>query len=231
MISVLPRLNPGARAAVMNVGRERIPVLIVDDLLEDAEAVAHAACRLDYGPPGRPGYPGLNADIDRDFAAGLLTQVRPPLQSVFGVPAAAPLACSGYFGLVCTPEAELTPRQCVPHTDTTQPRSLAVLYYLCGPEFGGTGFFRHRATGIETLTSDRQAAYDAALVPELGGRPAAYLRAEDPACELTGQAEAKFNRMLVYPGNLLHSGLVAPERLSADPGRGRLTGNMFVTPG
>ncbi len=226
-----PRLNPGARAAVMPVGQGRVPVLIVDDLLEDAQAVAEAARALSYGPPGRPGYPGLNADIDQGFAAAFLTLLRPPLQSVFGVPVAAPLACNGYFGLVCTPEDELTPRQGVPHIDTTQPRSLAMLWYLCDETFGGTGFFRHRATGVETLGEDRRAAYETALTTEVTGRRPAYPRADDPAFEMIGQAEAKVNRMLVYPGNLLHSGLVVPERLSADPVRGRLTANMFVTPG
>ena len=231
MTFVIPHLNPGARAAVMNVGRERVPVLIVDDLLSDAEAVAEAACRLTYGPPARAGYPGVNADIDRDFAAALLTQLRPPLQQVFGVPVAAPLACDGYFGLVCTPEHDLSPRQGVPHVDTTQPHSLAILYYLCQPEFGGTGFFRHRATGVETVTEDRRADFEAALAVELEGRRPAYPRADDPAFEVIGQAEAKFNRMLVYPGNLLHSGLVVPEHVSADPAKGRLTANVFVTPG
>ena len=225
------RLNPGAQAAVLPVGQDRVPVLIVDDLLSDAEAIAEVARGLAYGPPGRAGYPGLNADIDQAFAAAFLTLLRPPLQSVFGVPAGAPLACNGYFGLVCTPQSELKPYQAVPHVDTTQPRSLAILWYLCDEAFGGTGFFRHRATGVETLTGDRQAAYEVALRTEMADRVPAYPCADDPAFELIGQAEAKFNRMLVYPGNLLHSGLVAPGRLSADPAVGRLTANLFVTPG
>ncbi len=226
-----PRLNPGALAAVMPVGQGRVPVLIVDDILDDAQAVADAARDLSYGPPGRAGYPGLNADIDRGFAAALLTLLRPPLQSVFGVPAGASLACDGYFGLVCTPENELTVRQGVPHVDTTQSRSLALLWYLCDETFGGTGFFRHRATGLELVTDDRRAVYEDALATELAGRAPAYPRSDDPAFELIGQAEAKFNRLLVYPGNLLHSGLVVPGRLSTDPMIGRLTANLFVTPG
>ena len=205
--------------------------MIVDDVLSDAEAVAEAVRGLAYGPPVRAGYPGLNADVDQGFAAAFLTLLRPPLQSVFGVPIAAPLACNGYFGLVCTPESELTSRQGVPHVDTTQPRSLAILWYLCGAEFGGTGFFRHRATGVETLGEDRRADYEVALTADLAGRGPAYPREDDPAFEVIGQAEAKFNRLLVYPGNLLHSGLVVADRLSADPVVGRLTANMFVTPG
>ncbi len=215
----------------MPVGSGRVPVLMVDDLLLEPQAVRDAAVGLTFDLPTRTLYPGVTATVDQAFAADLLTALRPPMQNVFGVPAAAPLACNGYFGLVSTPEGELTLRQSIPHVDTTQAQSLAILYYLCDEAFGGTGFFRHRATGIETMSDAARPAYDAALETELAGRTPAYPCADDPAFALIGRAEAKFNRLLVYPGNLLHSGLVAVERLSADPVKGRLTMNLFVTPG
>jgi len=42
--------------------------------------------------------------------------------------------------------------------------------------------------------------------------------------------DAKWNRLIFYDGAMLHSGDIRlPERLSADPRRGRLTLNGFFT--
>ncbi|MBW8881174.1 MAG: histone acetyltransferase, partial [Asticcacaulis sp.] len=43
------------------------------------------------------------------------------------------------------------------------------------------------------------------------------------------RVEGRFNRALIYPGNLLHSGLL-PEgfNYSPNPRLGRLTGNIFI---
>ncbi|GAH33624.1 unnamed protein product, partial [marine sediment metagenome] len=45
-----------------------------------------------------------------------------------------------------------------------------------------------------------------------------------------GRVAAKWNRIVFYDGSMLHSGdIFAPDRLSADPLRGRLTLNGFFT--
>jgi hypothetical protein len=45
-----------------------------------------------------------------------------------------------------------------------------------------------------------------------------------------GGIDAKWNRLIFYDGDILHSGdIPAPERLSADPLTGRLTLNGFFT--
>ena len=122
----LPRLNPSARAAVLSVGHARTPVLIVDDLLDNARDAEDAARALSYRMPARTAYPGLNAPIDYDFAAGVLTLLRPALHAAFGIPAKAGLACDGYFGLACTPEAALQPSR--PCRTSTRPSRRA---WLC----------------------------------------------------------------------------------------------------
>ena len=64
---------------------------------------------------------------------------------------------------------------------------------------------------------------------EHGTPPARYCRGSDAHFELIHQVDYRPDRLLIYPGNLLHSGLIEPDRdLSADPARGRLTANLFL---
>ena len=50
-----------------------------------------------------------------------------------------------------------------------------------------------------------------------------------PIIELIGEVEYRPNRMVIYPGNLLHSGLIQPDRdINDDPASGRLTANLFL---
>jgi len=62
------------------------------------------------------------------------------------------------------------------------------------------------------------------------GLPAAqYITSSTDHYELIDEIEYAANRMVIYPGNLLHSGLISPERdINPDPSRGRLTANLFI---
>ena len=59
--------------------------------------------------------------------------------------------------------------------------------------------------------------------------PAKYIDASTDHYEIIHEIEYRPNRLVMYPGNLLHSGLVKPERdLGWDPATGRLTANLFI---
>ena len=64
----------------------------------------------------------------------------------------------------------------------------------------------------------------AALRPDSG-----YIHGSDDYFEQIGSVNAVADRLIIYQGSLLHSGIV-PEgmRFSADPREGRLTANLFV---
>ena len=48
--------------------------------------------------------------------------------------------------------------------------------------------------------------------------------------EQIGQVEGLYNRVVAYPNSLLHSGRILPGfDFSADPAKGRLTANLFIT--
>jgi hypothetical protein len=106
------------------------------------------------------------------------------------------------------------------------------MHYLDGPESGGTAFYRHRRTGFEAITPAREAAYAAALAEdarEYGPPPPGYPMGDSAAYEQIGAVEARVDRLALYRGRQLHSGIIPdPAALSDDPARGRLTINMFL---
>jgi hypothetical protein len=99
------------------------------------------------------------------------------------------------------------------------------------PPASGTAFYRQRSTGIERVTDDnlanfvRAAQAEAALLPTDSG----YIRGSDDFFEQIGAVEAIPDRLVIYQGSLLHSGIIpADMAFSADPKLGRLTANLFV---
>lgn len=72
--------------------------------------------------------------------------------------------------------------------------------------------------------------YSDAYYRELEQSPpkARYFDDSDEHFTFLGMMPARFNRLVVYPGSLLHSACINPGiGISADPRRGRLTVNTF----
>lgn len=109
-----------------------------------------------------------------------------------------------------------------------------MMLYLHRTGHGGTAFFRHLSTGLESLTAQDYPRYAAAVQAEYGRTglpPAAYPTDGAPHFARTHAVPGHFNEAVFYRGNILHSGVIdnnAP--LSADPCAGRLTINAFFRP-
>lgn len=229
-------LNPRAQMRVLHVGAEREPVLVIDDVLATPGAlVDYAATQAAFRPAAEfhSHYPGLLAPAPLGYVERVVRALAPLVVRAFGLPSgAAPGDAQCYLSLVTLAPEALSTGQRLPHVDTTDPRQFAVLHYLCdGARFGGTAFYRHRATGFETLDEARAPTHRARLDAELAQAPppAAYVAGDTPQYAMTGAVEARFDRLVAYRSRLLHSGLIAPDApLSPDPRTGRLTANIFV---
>ncbi|MDG0835431.1 hypothetical protein EXH51_22110 [Pelomonas saccharophila] len=206
----------------------------MDDFLEDPQALVDAACRARFEPCAgldeKRGYPGLRAPVPPAYTESLTALLDPLIRVNFGVPEALALKktpCA--FSLTTVAPGDLGPLQRVPHFDASTPHYMAVLLYLCDEQRGGTAFYHHRATGLQQITADVRERYGEAVYAELdrSPSPARYFGDSDANFELLGVMPARFNRLAVYRGSLLHSAIVNPRRLSADPRTGRLTVNTF----
>jgi len=212
------------------IGHEREPIVIIDGFSSDPAALVEQAAGLSYTKLG-PYYPGIRAPAAAAYLAERMDLLQDVLANVFGAARGADLTECNY-SIVTTPPRALLPIQRLPHFDSTEPENIAVLHYLCGPEDGGTAFYRHRATGFETVSTSRLADYTGVLEEQVRRRglpQADYVRADTALFEQTYKVDAAFNRLVIYRGWSLHSGAISPDlTFSPDPRKGRLTVNTFL---
>lgn len=210
-------------------------VIVIDDFLEDPAAMVDVAARSTFEPyPGtveQKGYPGVRARAPADYSRNITELLDPLIKVNFGVPEALDAQKSAcHFSLTTTPPEALGPLQRTPHFDASTPHHMAALLYLCGEEHGGTGFYRHAATGLQRITAANRERYLDVYYEEINARRPAprWFDRSDDRFTLLGVIPARFNRMVVYPGSVLHSACVDPVRsLRGDPRTGRLTVNTF----
>jgi len=225
-------LRPSLALSLERIGLEREPVLLVEGAMNRAGAlVEYAATEVTFEPVWGPsgGYPGLRAPAPLDYVESVVRALDPSIRRAFGLERVKLARAECSFSLVTLPPERLAPLQRIPHVDTTDPLQFALLHYLCDACHGGTAFYRHRATGFETLTTERQLAYEAVRSNELCETVSAYIDGDSPHYERIAAFDAAFDRILVYRSRTFHSGRIAAgQALSADPRRGRLTANIFV---
>jgi len=219
------RFNPAASAIPVAIGAAAAPLLVVDDVFADPVA-ARAAARLQGPAQPRPNdfYPGSRHPLPGEF-----------LQSFVGwlnslVPTSGP--AHGFVSIVNKPAAELLPIQTLPHFDTTDEEIFAAVIYLFEEGFGGTSFYRHRATGYELLSARTEPLYRAALrrdVADPAAIPRRYRNGDDALFERIYRQEPRFNRMVLYPARLLHAGDIEPDYPGvAGIADGRLTLTLLI---
>lgn len=218
-------------AKIINFGNEKAPIVIIDNFTGAVELLIEAGLQAQYSQ-SLAAYPGLRAPANPNYLKlrdGLMLKI---FNSVFGL--YKNISCEdASYSLVTTARHELTASQSIPHIDDTSPNVLAIMHYLRNIETGGTAFYRHRRTGYETITAERYPDYQKALRldEEDYGPPApGYISGDTERYELIGKVDAKPDRLILYRGQALHSGWIPPSLpLSADPAKGRLTINMFLT--
>jgi len=225
--------GPDPRVETLRIGRERHPLLVLDDLLTGAEGLVDFAADVAVLAPVKAAanfYPGVRAPAPGGYVQALIKVLRPHLAETFGAPPGGPAHVTSALSMATLPADQASLVQRLPHIDTTSPDQLAILHYLCGPEHGGTAFYRHRATGFEAIDPERGPDYFAALREEIEARPAiadGYVAGSNALFEQTAVLAPAFNRIVVYASNLLHAGVLPERPASLSPRHGRLTANTF----
>lgn len=212
------------------VGEAKSPVVVVDDFIGAVDEIVDLAAAM--APfPVQVGtyYPGLRRPIGPaepafSYVERLLEAAAPFIGGAFDVDSFTLIEAS--FSMVTTAPGLLGPAQRSPHFDSTDPDYLALLHYLS--DTPGTGFFRQRATGIELVDDgniDRFVATAKQASQELTG----YIHGSNRHYEQIGRIEGRRDRLAIYRGAMLHSGIILPDMtFSADPRAGRLTANIFI---
>jgi len=217
-------------------GNSQSPVVVIDDFSGDCDVIAAIADALAPFPTLKGNYyPGVRrvltrADADADaYVERTCRDAGQFIAGAFDIDSFDFI--EGSFSMVSLQPHELRPVQRAPHFDSTDPNYFALLHYLRVPPGTGTAFYRQRSTGIERVTEQNIATFvrTAEAIEPLLPKDSGYIQGTNEHYEQIGAIEALPDRMIIYQGSLLHSGIIPPGMpLSADPREGRLTANIFV---
>ncbi len=212
------------------IGERQSPVVVVDGFTGAVDEVVEMAAAMRPFPSASNYYPGLRREFGKSDAAAfdyvdrLLRAAAPFIGGAFDAGRFDLVGAS--FSMVTAVPATLDPAQRAPHFDSTDPDFIAVLHYLS--DTPGTAFFRQRATGIEVVDARNVGTFVAhakQVAPGMSG----YIHSSTPEYEEIGRIEGIRDRVAIYRGSMLHSGIIPPDMtFSDDPRTGRLTTNLFL---
>ncbi len=232
-----PLINPvhKMRMSVEVFGRARNKVLVVDDFYKEPNSVRETALSLSYGKD-RSVYPFVQAKPY--WSSGPLAR----FLSQFIREKLIPKNIEDRFRIVTKKADELAPWQRVPHFDDAD---LAGVIYLNPPEQcrGGTGFYRHRASGLERFPENigprlasfmrkhgilsREELIEWVLAsPGLPRR--GFITESNEEWELTKLVQMKSNRLIMYDARLFHSGYIRERDFGERLETRRLTQAFFI---
>ncbi len=204
---------------------------MIDGFSSDPDGFVTAAETVRFAEMGNF-YPGVRAAVPPAYFASVGDLIGAALQKIFGYRSSLAVD-RALYSLVTTPPDRLSLPQRIPHFDAVEDGKIAILHYLTHGDRGGTSFYRHRATGFETVDQSRHRRYLDALAADLArhGEPSpGYIDGDTALFERIGAFAPAYNRALIYRSSLLHcAALPADLALSANPRDGRLTVASFLS--
>ena len=214
--------------------------VIIDNFLQDPHELVEFAAQNagEFSMPERGNYPGPLLRIDGDAMTNIYGYIRSKMTKHFPF-LRGNMSLWTFLSITTTRPDELSYLQRMCHTDPTSARNrrcYAALIYLFENEgLGGTGFYRWRdaelvlkAKAVERENPGKSLAF---LQEHFATyrEPARYMTGSNEIAELLCTIPARFNRLVFYSGTLPHSAsITAPELLSGDARKGRLTLNIFA---
>jgi hypothetical protein len=232
-------LHRNIRIQKLAIGVERAPLLVIDDVVANADELVEDAASTVFAEPAGF-YPGIRAWAPPAYQQLILAKLRDALLECLGVPNGITSGITSgllrfsmcHYSLVTTPPEKLAAPQRIPHVDSLAKNALASIHYLFKASLGGTAFYRHRKTGFETIDESRNEPYFRSLRDENLG-PATlgpgYINGDTDLFEQIAKQDGAFNRMLVYRRNSLHSGCIGSDFVpDPNPRTGRLSINGFI---
>jgi len=228
-LNIVP--HPDLRIQKLAIGRELAPLLVIDNLVSDPDALVEQAAGKVFGDVTSY-YPGLRSKAPLTYQQFVLSQMRGLFGEYFGLQPGTVRFTACHFSVVTMPADKLSHLQCIPHIDSVFGNELAFVHYLFKADLGGTTFYRHRRTGYEVINQARQSEYFAFVEEEKHGpnKPERrYIYGSTALYEAVGHQEGIFNRLVIYRRNSLHSGSIRDDFVpDPNPRTGRISVNGFL---
>jgi hypothetical protein len=233
-IEVNIEINKHTEINIQKIGRMQTPILWTDDFLTDngKSLRIHAASQT-FRTDKPSFYPGIKCPMPDNYTKRLASGFLPHLYQIYNIPEhLKPTLHQAAFSIVTTPPNALNILQQIPHFDSENPYYFAFLHYLGQGEHGDTCFYRHKKTSIEKIDAHNKNEYLSTLQEELEKKQkkqVSYIENEDEFFVEFHRIKYKTNRVAVYPGSILHSININPQKdISSNVENGRLTANVFL---
>ena len=147
-------LHPDFRVQKLRLGREQAPLVVIDNLVADADQLVEMAASKVFVDVTN-NYPGVRTKAPLAYQQFVRELLRGDLAAYFGLDGSRLHFTACHFSLVATPPEKLTHLQRLPHVDSIRGNELAFVHYLFKADMGGTAFYRHRKTGFEVIDAAR----------------------------------------------------------------------------
>ena len=204
-----------------------VVVYVIDDFLENLEElIDYAREKAYFGAVGddKTAYPGIRdrlPSVYEEVLGEAVSLVFPTRKSTIN-------RCM--LSLTTVNPAELKTSQKMPHVDALGDDQFASIHYLCDRSHGGTAIYRYRPKDIVRLR-DKNHSVISEMMKKVGESPeehSGYLTGDTSLFKRELLVEAKLNRLILYPSNLLHCAVLSsPRSLINDVSEGRLSVASF----
>ncbi|HIG42441.1 MAG: DUF6445 family protein [bacterium] len=184
-------------------------------------------------------YPGIVYAVGQSVLSDIYRFIRFELSEPFAF-LRGNIKFSAHLSLATLQPDQFTCLQRLCHSDPrtgTGRTNIAVLLYLFDdPALGGTGFYRWKeeekilhATALEQEATNKAMPFLQENF-KMFSEPPCYITGSNEVAELIHKVPAKFNRLVVYPGDMPHSAYIEQPGLLTDKvSTGRLTLNCFAS--
>lgn len=220
------------RIEALHIGCESQPLLKVDSLFQGVDLIRDYAINANNFKVADSFYPGIRMEVPLPYTLAVLKHLAGYVYNFFYLDLEKIKKISSRYSIVTFAPESLGILQRIPHFDAPNPKSLAMVYYLCDAPDSGTALYRHRETGYEFINEDRYGSYMDCVKRQFQDpekHPRGYICSDTAEYDQIAAYSAKYNRLVAYHGSSLHSGIITPEyNFDPSPSTGRLTITTFV---
>ena len=216
----------------LKIGADQQELVRVDSYIQGVEALRQDAIAQNRFAVADSFYPGVRMAISDAYIVSLVKNFQTLIRDFFGLDLRTIKSAAAKYSIVTFKPEELKLMQRIPHFDAPSRNSLAVIHYLSDAPDSGTAFYRHNATGYEYINEGRFANYESSIEQRFqdpARQPSSYICGDTEDYSEIASFQAVKNRLLMYRGSSLHSGIIRPDyNFDPSPETGRLTITSFI---
>ncbi|MDG2140814.1 MAG: DUF6445 family protein [Gammaproteobacteria bacterium] len=204
-----------------------VSVFVIDDFLANPESlIEYAENKAYFGRVGddKTAYPGIRDRLPSAYENAL----KEGIKKVYG--SSDPKVHRCMMSLITLQPEELSPVQKMPHVDAFDDDQYASVHYLCDASFGGTAIYRYKPRNLVKIKRNDKDVMTEMIVKtrDADKEHRGYLIGDTSLFKQELVIPAKWNRLVLYPSNLLHCALIkSPNSSGDDVSKGRLSVASF----